>query len=211
MCIRDRNLRAKRNKNKNLSDFSKLPVVGKPLYPALHFPKGFERFSGLNKVHLTSPIRHEERKGGKLPSLSKIPSHQSFARDMPDGSIMGTLALSPSHGGTLLKAPLDLARTSKMDKKLHSIEKYGLGEGIKSLSLLKSERDLSLKKMLDVPRRSTTQLQPLENIPPKPEIEEGEDAPIVFSREFGGSLSKADLEKKMNDKDYLTPLDFIAC
>ena len=204
-------LRAKKFKKSNLPEISKVPTVDNPPYPTLHFPKSFERFSGLDKTHLTQTIKPEEMKGRNLPSLSKVASHKSFSIQKKEPSFMRTLAPSPSLGGTLLKSPINLAKTTNLDKKPDSILRYGLGDGIKSLALLKKEQDLALRKMQDVPRRSMTQLVPLERTPAKPEIDHEEPPPIVFNRDFGGSLSSNDLKKKMEDKNYLTPLDFIAC
>ena len=208
-------LRPKKNlQNVKLPELAKTPAVEKPPYPTLHFPKGFERFSGLDKLHLTQTIKPDELSHRKLPSLSKVSSHQSFTLNKPEPSFSRTLAPSPHAGASLLKHPLQLSKISKKDQKLESIEKYGLGDGIKSLSLLKKEQDLALRKLEDAPRRSVTQLAPLEVTPKKAEIEDEDNPPpIVFNREFGGSLSSKDLNKKniMDDKDYLTPLDFIAC
>lgn len=58
---------------------------------------------------------------------------------------------------------------------------------------------------------SMTKLRPLENAPKLPDETL---KPIEFNKEFGGSLSKEDIEDKIlpsnKEIDYLTPLDFIA-
>jgi hypothetical protein len=201
-------LRAKRNPNVKLPEISKATSVKEPAYPAMHFPKGFERFSGLDKTHLTQTISPQGTLG-KLPSLSKVPSQQTFTKD--NSKLMRTMAPSPMAGGPLLKHPLALTKPGAEDP-LESVHKYGLGAGMKSLSMLKKEQDLALKKLADAPnRRSVTQLQPLDTTPRQEGAEE-ENELIVFNRDFGGSLSQQDLQKSnLDQKDYLTPLDFIAC
>lgn len=205
-------LRAKKNHKVKLPEISKNTAVEQPAFPPMHFPKGFERFSGLDKTHLTQTISPSKMGQSKLPSLSKVPSHQSLSNIKSDSKLMRTLAPSPTAGGPLLKHPLSLTKSVlKYDDKLESIRNLGLGDGIKSLSLLKKEQDMALKKLRDAPKRSVTQLQPLDRTPKKQEIENEENLPIMFNKEFGGSLSSKDLMNKMDEKDYLTPLDFIAC
>lgn len=37
-----------------LPQINKVQNVDEPPFPPIHYPKGFERFSGLDKLHLTS-------------------------------------------------------------------------------------------------------------------------------------------------------------
>ena len=37
-----------------LPQINKIQHLSEPPFPPIHYPKGFERFSGLDKLHLTS-------------------------------------------------------------------------------------------------------------------------------------------------------------
>ena len=129
---------------------------------------------------------------------------------------MKTLAPIPATGGAMLKHRLYLTNPSERHDKpstlaMSKIRDDTIQGDMRSMTLLQKKQDLALKKLDDPHRRSVTQLPPIEHTPKKDKEMDDENAPIVFNRDFGGSLSSKDLKNKMEDKDYLTPLDFIAC
>jgi hypothetical protein len=204
-------LRPIRNPKDALPEISNGTFGEKPEFPTMHFPKGFERFSGLDNQFLTQTISPAKFGHNRLPSLSKVASHHNLSNTKSDSRLLQTISPSKLGGGTLLKYPANMPKNVlHYDDKLESIRNLGLGDGVKSLALLKKEQDQARKKFLDAPRRSVTQLQPLErNLQKREPVDE--EKLVVFNKEFGGSLSSKDLVKKMDDKDFLTPLDFIAC
>ena len=195
----------------NLPEISSKPKLIQPPFPSIHYPKGFERFSGLEKLHLTQPTKQMPGEKMKLPSLSKVQSQADLRQSRSNLHFAQTLVPSPLAGGPLLKHSLNVTKPYNYNEPESMLSKTHLGDGLKPLAQLKKEQDKTNKNLIDVNRRSVSQLKPIES--PKKQVVDidDENGPIVFNRDFGGSLTSKDLKNKMQEKDYLTPLDFIAC
>jgi hypothetical protein len=154
-------LKAKRLPNSKLPEISKQSRVTQPPFPPIHYPKGFERFSGLDKLHLTQPIRFGPGEESKLPTLSKVPSQVALRQSRSNIKLMQTL--SPLSGGPLLKYPLNITKPFNLEEGETLLSKTHLGDGLKPLALLKKEQDKALRTISDTHRRSVTQLKPLES------------------------------------------------
>ena len=143
----------------------------------------------------------------KLPVLRKIPSQALLPKitSKYEDNIGETSIINRSN----IKFHSTLGNPLPIENKFKTLSRTQAVEGIKTLSLLGKQHDLAGQTIEASHRASQTQLKPLENSVAKLE-DQRKLKPIVFNQEAGGSLDTKEIEK-MEDKDYLTPLDFIAC